>query len=329
MYKDRKYLLYVHENKLNGKVYVGITSKSNPEKRWLNGNGYKGTYFYNAIKKHGWNNFEHKILFEGLSQQQAFDLEKKLIFELKAQNKQYGYNIADGGNFPGKDCIEALKKLSKNRQIKVVRLNDGKIYSSIVEAEKDNNTYNPLIVKACKKIRNSAGKMSSGEPIFWAYWHEGMDIEKELEIRKAEKMFAKYKSKSQKVVCVNTGEIFLSLTDAQDKYGVWLENIIKCCKNKYDYAGKNENGIPLRWMYYFDYIKTDKSIIEKLKTKPTNKYRGRVVKCIEDGNVFQTLKDAAKFYGINNSVSISQQLKGRVKNIYIQNRTKTIHFCEM
>lgn len=59
-----KWTVYIHINKSNQKKYVGITSRK-PTVRWKrNGEGYKSSpYFYNAIKKHGWDNFEHNILW--------------------------------------------------------------------------------------------------------------------------------------------------------------------------------------------------------------------------------------------------------------------------
>lgn len=48
------YIVYQHQNLINGKRYFGITSQ-NPERRWgKNGNGYKSTpHFYSAIQKYG------------------------------------------------------------------------------------------------------------------------------------------------------------------------------------------------------------------------------------------------------------------------------------
>lgn len=62
------YTVYQHKNKINGKIYIGITKQS-PEKRWgINGCNYKTSpHFYSAIKKYGWGNFEHNILFVGLT----------------------------------------------------------------------------------------------------------------------------------------------------------------------------------------------------------------------------------------------------------------------
>ena len=89
--------MYIHKNKVNGKVYIGITSYE-PQKRWANGNGYKNSRrFYNAIKKYGWNGFEHKILYENLSFKKACELEVKLIEDYDSTNKAKGYNIKLGG----------------------------------------------------------------------------------------------------------------------------------------------------------------------------------------------------------------------------------------
>ena len=67
---QKSYYVYVHKFP-NYKVYIGITNQK-PERRWSNGSGYyRQKYIANAIKKYGWNNIEHKILFEGLSKKEA------------------------------------------------------------------------------------------------------------------------------------------------------------------------------------------------------------------------------------------------------------------
>lgn len=90
-----KYLVYLHINKLNNKVYVGITKQSKPELRWRNGYGYtKCLKFYNAIQKYGWDNFKH-VIFCSTTQEKAELLEQVLIGYYKRHNRSY--NITDGG----------------------------------------------------------------------------------------------------------------------------------------------------------------------------------------------------------------------------------------
>ena len=91
------YTLYMHVNKTNGKRYVGITSGP-PSKRWKKGAGYYGQRrFYSAIKCYGWDGFEHIIVADHLSKEEAECREAELIKEYAANDTRYGYNIENGG----------------------------------------------------------------------------------------------------------------------------------------------------------------------------------------------------------------------------------------
>ena len=71
---ENTYSVYKHTNKVNGKVYIGITYNK-PEVRWgSNGIGYKRQLFWNAIQKYGWDNFTHEILFESQAYQKEIEL---------------------------------------------------------------------------------------------------------------------------------------------------------------------------------------------------------------------------------------------------------------
>lgn len=93
---NRHYTVYVHINKTNGKMYIGITGQS-VKKRWQNGYGYKNQIFWNAIQKYGWNGFEHDIIASNLLVDEAEKLEKVLIEKLKTYNNKFGYNVIAGG----------------------------------------------------------------------------------------------------------------------------------------------------------------------------------------------------------------------------------------
>jgi DNA-binding CsgD family transcriptional regulator len=58
--------------------------------------------------------------------------------------------------------------------------------------------------------------------------------------------------KKRKFICLNTKEIFNSMTEANNKYNI---NISSTCQGRCNYAGRHpETGEPLKWMYYDDYI---------------------------------------------------------------------------
>lgn len=95
----------------NNKIYIGIT-KRKPETRWNKGKGYNSCPLMSkAIKKYGWDNVKHEILFTGLSKEQAEEQEILLIKKYKCNNGKYGYNIENGGNCCGTHSEETKRKI--------------------------------------------------------------------------------------------------------------------------------------------------------------------------------------------------------------------------
>ena len=84
----------------SGKSYIGITSRK-PEKRWQNGRGYKeGSAFRSAIDKYSWDNIQHNVLFNDLTEKEAKWLENYLIcyyWTFVGFKDCMGYNMTLGG----------------------------------------------------------------------------------------------------------------------------------------------------------------------------------------------------------------------------------------
>lgn len=120
------YCVYQHTAP-NGKTYIGITCK-NPLERWKNGHGYKNNvHFWNAIVKFGWDNFKHEILFTTLAESEAKQKEIELIAKYKSNDREFGYNLTQGGDGvkgyihtkeAKKKISEASKRMYENPEIK-------------------------------------------------------------------------------------------------------------------------------------------------------------------------------------------------------------------
>lgn len=182
---NRQYCVYKHTCP-NGKVYIGIT-KQGAKRRWGNGHNYaRQKLFYSAIKKYGWENIKHEILYNNINEKQAKEIEKKLIKEYKSFDSEYGYNLSLGGEGTSgyKASIETRKKLSlahkgqtpynkgvpmseeQKMKIKATRkrkpvlcLETNTIYESILAASKINNIEYSNILKCLKhkKYWHTAG----------------------------------------------------------------------------------------------------------------------------------------------------------------------------
>lgn len=98
MKKEISWCVYIHTNKINNKKYIGQTCQ-NIKARWKNGSNYRSsTYFYSAIKKYGWDNFEHKVVAKNLTKKKADIIEKTLIKCFNTTDACFGYNLCSGGS---------------------------------------------------------------------------------------------------------------------------------------------------------------------------------------------------------------------------------------
>ncbi|MBR6613171.1 MAG: GIY-YIG nuclease family protein [Clostridia bacterium] len=152
-----EYIVYKHTNKINKKVYIGLT-RQKPSLRWKGGSGYKpktiGTtsYIYNAILKYGWDNFSHEILLVGLTKEEAEKAEIELIAKYKSDQREFGYNLDKGGNSTGKMSEETIQKL---RDIHKDKAANAERYRKISESKKG--------VKLSEKHRQNLSQAKKGK----------------------------------------------------------------------------------------------------------------------------------------------------------------------
>lgn len=222
--------IYKHTSP-SGKVYIGQTCKK-PEYRWDNGRGYKSGYFYCAIKKYGWDNIQHEVLFTGLDQLNADIIEEDLIYYYKQIGKSY--NLATGGkvNRGWKYSEESKKKLSKAmkgkgaKRVKQIDPESGevvKIWDSETEVCKFYNGNHSLINNAIK--RNSLTK-----GYYWKFEDDNAPL-----IKKKNPL-----NKEVEQIDKNTLEVIRawdSLSEVESQLNISASNISNVCKGKRKTAG--------------------------------------------------------------------------------------------
>lgn len=196
-----KYCVYSHTNKINDKIYIGLTSMK-PEERWKNGMGYHiGTHFRYAIDKYGWNNFEHKILKDHLTKEEASYWEKYYINLYNSTNRQYGYNISSGGEHGGHvQTIETRRKISENHGGF-----DGRKHTTE------------------SKLKMSKSSSGENHPNFGKHHSEQLK-------RKLSK--SALKNRGRLFLCVELNKIFDNLNDAYLETTCPKGAIVLCCQEK-------------------------------------------------------------------------------------------------
>lgn len=183
MSKDVRYVLYKHTFP-NGKVYIGITCQK-PERRWSKGYGYyQNERMFRAIKKYGWDNIKHEILYEDLTEEEAYLKEIDLIAEYDSTNVAKGYNIHKGGEFDAcagvdyidKDLLEPYSQVKNNpfqklMLLKLFQLAIGYKYKERVDIE---TTENEIVISRETKYIDREVKPDAelGEMLYECYKDE-------------------------------------------------------------------------------------------------------------------------------------------------------------
>lgn len=220
------YLVYRHTNLVNNKIYIGITQQ-NAEKRWSRGHGYqRQPHFRDAIKKYGWNNFKHEVLFDNLSKEEAIEKEIELIAKYKSNDREYGYNISKGGetykeNFKNKKG----RDIANSRSVRVI---DAKTKEIIGVYESQNLCANALGINRKGINKNCRGKSKTYKGYIFEYADCDFKKPKNIGIGPG-----KHKNHHKtKVICIEDNIKFNSLIEAGEYYNIRPNNIACClCKN--------------------------------------------------------------------------------------------------
>lgn len=210
------FFVYVHTCKVNGKRYVGITQQRSAERRWRpDGSGYNNCpRFWNAIQKYGWDNFDHEIIAEDLTEEIACSWEISLIALYRSNQPKYGYNIAEGGKY-SKLSPETRKKLSEQMKGKYCGKKNPN-YGNHKLAGKNNPRYGTHLSEDARRRISKANK--------------GRKLGPFTEEHKR-KMKENHRGGSEKrmVQCVETGKSYESINAAAREMNINKKMISNCC----------------------------------------------------------------------------------------------------
>lgn len=218
------YKVYMHKFP-NNKVYIGIT-KQKANDRWKNGKGYKeNDYLVNAIQKYNWDNIEHIILFDGLTKEEAEQKEIELIAYYKSNQKEFGYNIENGGNSVGKISNETKRKISERlkgtHSSPNTEFKKGRIHIVTDEMRKK-------ISENSKGKPATSGSFKKGHISYMLGKHHSKETKRKIAL-----------ANSKKVIQYNKDNNYIktwdSIAEAERYYKI--SNITSCCKGIYKTSG--------------------------------------------------------------------------------------------
>ena len=290
-------IIYLITNNINKKQYVGQTV----QKLTARFTKHKSatTYLGNSIRKYGEENFSIEAIDMANSKEELDEKEKYWIAKLNTRAPN-GMNLTDGGEgVLGREVsLEERKHLSKMwsgskspRAKKVVNLNTGKIYHSIIDASKDVGISKQGIGQSCLKESVTAAKC------YWAYHTEGMDIGEELKKRNP--------YLGVMIIELNTRKVYKDIYEASAETGTSPYKIKKICNKE---AVQDRGNV---WRFFDDKIKYTDDVVEEMLNERVHIQKKPVIN-LDTLEIFESIAEVGKKYNVSGS-SISLACKGKQK----------------
>ena len=301
------YIVYKHTNLINGKIYFGITFQ-NPLERWgFKGKGYANNeHFYRDILMYGWDEgFSHEILHYNLTPSEASYYERKYIKEFNTQDKNYGYNIADGGVDSNDNYIEVKE---------VIDLKTGLIYPSIALCAMETDSARITIEADCKgRLHNQSIRQFMYYDEFCAYSEQ-----EQLNLRKGLNAdgTAHERTRTTEVVRLVDGKHYSSIDSCMKENKITQHTILNHCN------GSIKGKKPRLYMYQREYTNLTPS--EKNNYRDLIiEYQGRQIVCLYDGKVYPTYRQCQLATGAK-----PRTIKGHCSNFLKQSKDRLFMYIE-
>lgn len=200
----------MHKLKTDGRVYIGQTCCSLKERAGSNGHRYNHCpKFWYAIQKYGWDSFEHIIVKDDLTLDEANKLEEQLIKQYDSINN--GFNCVEGGR--NHTWSEEDRQKMRERNLGEKNPNYGKHRSE--ETKRKIGAANHIVMLGKRHSEETKQKMSQSH------------------------------KKYIPIICIETGKIYNCPSDASIDVANIKQSghITEVCK------GKRKTAFGLHWKY--------------------------------------------------------------------------------
>lgn len=285
------YCIYMHKNKMNGKVYIGQTCQ-NPEDRWKKGQGYKSHNigFYNDICLYSWDGFEHIILETELNAEQADEREAFYIDLFDSTNQEKGYNIykQNYSHYHFSDLWKnedikkkIIEKLIKQRNTKEYQ----ELQSKMMKEKWNNEDYRKSQKDSWTEERTNKAITTTSN--LW----KNNEYRDNISLKCSEKtkeswQTGKYNNTRKQVICIETGQLFNSVREAAEYAGIKSNSLSPALKDQNKSAGKHPvTKEKLHWKY-----------VDNSSKQVTNK-KIKVI-CLNTDEIFNSLRAASEWCGL-------------------------------